>query len=112
MGDGFERLLTMRTSNADSRRLQARLRRHHDEMLTFLGNPDVEATNNRAERAIRPAVITRKISGGHRSQAGARAVGDVTSVLRTCALQTRGFVETGLEIFRHRHLGLPQTVLA
>jgi transposase len=108
----FERLLTMRTSNADSQRLQARLWRHHDEMLTFLGNPDVEATNNRAERAIRPAVITRKISGGHRSEAGARAVADVTSVLRTCALQTRGFIETGLEILGHRHLGLPHTVLA
>src|SRR5688572_10177171 len=32
---------------------------------------DVEATNNRAERAIRPAVIARKVSCGNRTQRGA-----------------------------------------
>jgi hypothetical protein len=32
--------------------------------------------------------------------------------VRTCALQARDFVETGLEIIRRRHLGLPHPTLA
>ncbi len=31
-------------------------------MLRFLHEPGVEPTNNRAERALRPAVIARKVS--------------------------------------------------
>jgi transposase len=105
-------LLAMRTRDPDARRLQRRLIRHAGELTTFLWWHGVEGTNNRAERAIRPAVITRKISGGHRSESGAQAIAAVTSVVRTCALQARDFVQTGLEILRRRHLALTQPVLA
>ena len=108
----LDRLLAIRCRDKDARRLQARMRRHAGELTTFLWVAGVDGTNNRAERAIRPAVITRKISGGHRSSAGAQAVADVTSVLRTCALQARDFVATGLEILRRRHLQIPHPVLA
>jgi transposase len=105
-------LLAMRTRDKEARRLQTRLRLHAGELTTFLWWHGVDGTNNRAERAIRPAVITRKISGGHRSEAGAQAVAGVTSVLRTCALQGRDFVQAGLEIVRRRHLRISQPVLA
>jgi transposase len=105
-------LLAMRTRDKDARRLQARMIRHAGELTTFLWWHGVDGTNNRAERAIRPAVITRKISGGHRSLEGAQAIAGVTSVLRTCALQAKDFVTTGLEIVRRRHLQIPQPVLA
>ncbi len=72
---------------------------------------DVESDNNRAERAIRPAVVTRKISGGNRSPKGAEALGIITSVIQTCKLQKRDFVEAGLEIIRRYHSGLPAGVL-
>ena len=41
-------------------------------MLAFLWASDVDATNWRAEHAIRPAVVNRKICGGNRTPRGAR----------------------------------------
>jgi hypothetical protein len=43
-------------------RLVKRLRRHQNELFTFLDHADVPFENNHAERAIRPAVIIRKNS--------------------------------------------------
>ncbi len=42
-----------------------RLLRHEAELFEFVRQAEVEATNNRAERAIRPLAVARKISGGH-----------------------------------------------
>ncbi len=55
---------------------------------TFLtADPDlaVDATNWRADTAIRPAVVNRKVRGSHRTQRGARTQGPITSVIRTAA---------------------------
>ncbi len=48
---------------------QRRLR-HEAELFEFVRQAEVEATNNRAEQAIRPLAVARKISGGTRSPAG------------------------------------------
>jgi len=40
--------------------------------LTFVTEPDVDSTNNRAERALREQVVMRKIFGGLRSETGVR----------------------------------------
>jgi len=50
-----------------------RLRKQLDHLFTFLDHPDVPATNNLAERQLRPAVIARKISCGNRTPQGAHA---------------------------------------
>jgi hypothetical protein len=47
-----------------------RIARYLPELFTFVGDPAVPATNNAAERSVRPVVIQRKISGGTRSQTG------------------------------------------
>jgi transposase len=47
-----------------------RLLRHEGELFEFVCQAGVEATNNRAERAIRPLAVARKISGGTRSGGG------------------------------------------
>lgn len=47
-----------------------RLLRHEGELFEFVRQAGVEATNNRAERAIRPLAVARKISGGTRSGSG------------------------------------------
>ena len=65
-----------------------RLRRHRDELLTFLDEPEVPFDNNLAERAIRPAVMIRKNSFGNRSDRGADTQAVLMSVYRT--LQQRG----------------------
>lgn len=58
-----------------------------DELLWFVTHPEVEGTNNRAERAIRPVVVARKISGGSRSDKGARVRSVLTSVFTTFKLR-------------------------
>jgi hypothetical protein len=58
-------LLRERTlRDPDTRRSLKVLRRRHwrGELLRFLENPRIEPTNNRVERALRPAVIARKVS--------------------------------------------------
>jgi transposase len=53
----------------------------------------VQATNWRAEQAIRPAVVTRKVWGGNRTWAGADAWQVLASVLRTASQQDRDPIE-------------------
>ena len=50
--------------------LARRLLRHDEELFQYVRQAAVEATNNRAERAIRPLAVARKISGGTRSSQG------------------------------------------
>ncbi|MGL4512390.1 MAG: hypothetical protein ACRCT8_04810 [Lacipirellulaceae bacterium] len=47
----------------------------------------VEATNWRAEQAIRPAVVNRKVWGGNRTQRGALAQATLSTLLVTLAQQ-------------------------
>lgn len=71
-----------------AKRLVKRLRRHRDDLFTFLDHPGVPFDNNLVERAIRPAVIIRKNSYGNRSQKGADAQAILMSIFFT--LKKRG----------------------
>jgi transposase len=64
-------------------RLAAFLWGHRDDLFTFLAEPGLDATNWRAEQAIRPAVVNRKVWGGNRTWAGAAAQAVLMSVLAT-----------------------------
>ena len=79
---------------AHADRLAARLRKHEKELTVFLWEDAVDGTNNAAERALRPAVVMRKITGGSRSERGARATAILMSVLRTARQQNRPLFET------------------
>jgi transposase len=70
--------------NAANDRLAQHLWAHRDELFTFLRQPGLDATNWRAELAIRFGVILRKVWGGSRTWAGARAQSVLMSVWRTC----------------------------
>jgi transposase len=74
-----------RLRDADNQRLLDGIGRQHDRqrILNFLYHPEVEPTNNRAERALRPAVIARKVSHCSKNQRGAEAFAAFTSVART-----------------------------
>lgn len=72
---------------ADNVRLAKHLTRQGAAIFTFLANPDVEATNWRAEQAIRPAVVNRKVWGGNRTNHGARTWERLVTVLTTCRQQ-------------------------
>jgi len=66
-----------------------------DQLFVFVTNPDVDATNNAAERAIRPPVIMRKISGGSRSAKGAEITQTLMSVSYTLRLQKKDLLVHG-----------------
>lgn len=61
--------------------------RYLPELFTFVEHPNVASSNNAAERAIRPAVISRKISGGTRSAKGSQTKTRLMSVFATWKLQ-------------------------
>ncbi len=89
------RLLARRDwSEPEALRIAKRLKKHLKELFTFVRIPEVEETNNRAERALRPYVVKRKISGGHRSWAGARKHAVLMSVLATCNQRGEDFRQT------------------
>lgn len=67
--------------------MKNRLERHWDEWFTFLTHPEVKPDNNDAERALRPVVIHRKVSGRARSEWGAELVAQMFSFLETMRLQ-------------------------
>lgn len=63
--------------------LAKRLLRHEDELFQFVLVPDLSADNNLAERAIRPLVVIRKVSGGSRSAAGTKTRMALSSFFHT-----------------------------
>lgn len=63
--------------------LQARLQRHHEEWLVFVDDPRVPPTNNLAERKLRPLVVLRNVTFGHRTQAGAKRMAKIMTVQET-----------------------------
>ena len=71
--------------NPDSQRLLDGLGAQHSKgrLLRFLRTRGVEPTNNRSERALRPAVIQRKVSQCSKTQGGAEAFSAFSSTIRT-----------------------------
>ena len=80
-------------TNAANERLAQHLWAHRDDLFTFLRQPGLDATNWRAELAIRFGVILRKVWGGSRTWAGARAQSILMSVWRTCWQQGRSALD-------------------
>jgi transposase len=76
-------------TNAANERLAQHLWAHRDDLFTFLRQPELDATNWRAELAIRFGVILRKVWGDSRTWPGARAQSVLMSVWRTCWQQGR-----------------------
>lgn len=76
-------LLSWPIGHKDTRRVHKRIIKHNQELFTFLDNPLVEPTNNRAERQLRPNVIMRKITFGNRSALGASNHAVMMSIIQT-----------------------------
>jgi transposase len=62
---------------------------HRDWLWTFVAVEGIEPTNNASERALRHAVIWRKLSFGTQSAAGSRFVETILTVVETCRQQSR-----------------------
>ena len=68
-------------------RLCRRIERHIKELFVFVAEPDVPSDNNPAERSLRHVVISRKISGGTRSEQGSDSKMTLASLFGTWRVQ-------------------------
>lgn len=96
----MEALIAPPKTHAGNEKLAAHLWEHQTELFTFLQFPGIDATNWRAEQAIRPAVVNRKVWGGNRTRAGAQAQGVLLSVLATARLVKVDAVEFISKVLR------------
>lgn len=78
----LKQLLKRRLSGLKHNLLE-RYRNFRDSLFVFLERQDVPADNNACERALRPAVIHRKVMGSFRSKWSAQAYGSLATVLNT-----------------------------
>lgn len=67
--------------------------RHQDRLVTFLKYPDSCPENNPAERAVRPMVILRKITGGSKSERGIKATDINMSIIETWVKQNLSVIK-------------------
>lgn len=95
----LDMLLTEPSSHPEVRRLHKRLRRHRNELFTFLDYaPLLSPYNNHAEQQRRGPVISRRISQGNRSQRGADTQAILMSLFRSMYLQGRNPIEELLRL--------------
>ena len=84
---------------ASAERFAKHLANEFPAVFLFLCDPSIDATNWRAEQAIRPAVVTRKVCGGNRTRRGADTQQVLASVVRTARqrrLDPRALITTML----------------
>jgi transposase len=79
----LDRLLAVNPTTEAGHQLARGIRKCRGDLFVFVTHRDVPATNNECERALRPSVIFRKVTGGFRSQWGARTYADALSVIAT-----------------------------
>ncbi len=95
-------------NDPDNQRLLNNLGRWQDSgsLVRFLAEPSIEPTNNRAERALRPAVIARKVSQCTKSPRGTGALECWSSVLVTLARTVSGveLLDAVVALVRPPHL--------
>lgn len=94
-------LLPQRASPAEQQ-IFNRLSKQAPHLFTFLLHPQVEATNNRAERSLRPAVIQRKIACGNKTRKGANTWQTIASVVVTTEQNQIDFSQKVRAVYKQR----------
>ena len=80
----LDRLLALERTQPGDVAIRNRIGKRRGSILVCLYEPAAEPTNNRAERDLRPAVITRKVSCGNKTEAGKRSFEVLRSVASSC----------------------------
>src|SRR4051795_4738936 len=87
LGQHLAGILTTASCCDLTRALQAKISRARDQLLTFLDHPGLVAVTNKAcERALRPAVVQRKVTNGYRAMWAAEGEAAVRTVVDTARL--------------------------
>ncbi len=95
-----DQLLARPRSQGLEERVRQRLSKQRDHLFTFLDHEPVQATNNLAERQLRPAVIARKISCGNKTEPGARTWEVLASLAATCKQRGESFLQLIVSVAR------------
>jgi transposase len=86
--------------NPEANRLAKRLKRHQNEIFTFVLETEVPFDNNFAERMIRLGVIMRKNSFNNRSQKGAHTQSILMSIFTTLKQRDLNPIDTVIKALR------------
>jgi transposase len=89
----LDRLLAKPPKNTAAAKLFNAMRRDRDDLFRFVTRRDVPYTNNGCERALRPSVIFRKVTGCFRSHWGARLYAAAASVIATGRLNGKSALQ-------------------
>lgn len=93
-------------------RIAKRLSRHKDELFTFLNYKGLPYHNNFAEQLIRPSVLFRKITFGHRSENGTLNHSVLMSILQTGKLNNKELIPLLKGILINRNKPSAKTCLS
>lgn len=87
----------------------AGLLEEYEALWTFCDVPDLQLdpTNNAAERAVRHAVLMRRLQGGTQSDQGSRWIERIQSIRETCRLQHRSPLAYLIDAATAAHHRLP-----
>jgi len=88
-----DKLLTKPVSCCGEAKIKNRLAKQRPYLLTCLYDLNADPTNNAAERALRPAVIARKLSCGNKTESGKRTWEILTSLAQSLSQQGRNFID-------------------
>jgi transposase len=98
----------VRVKSAPQRVLAERMTGFIGELFAFVADPEIPSENNAAERAIRPAVVARKISGGTRSEKGSKTMSTLRSLFETWGLRGQNTIEACREMIAVAAVSRPQ----
>lgn len=79
----LENIISKYDNDESLQKFLTKLNNAKDNLFTFLLHPDIEPTNNTAERALREPIIHRKIRGCVRNQKGCKMFGNLMSCIMT-----------------------------
>ncbi len=96
----FKRLIKQSVKGMESAKLQRRFQKHQNNILTFLSDPVLPFHNNSSEQAIRNAKLHKKISGGFRSERGARRHAVLLSIVETCKKRKMDILSSLKQLFQ------------
>lgn len=96
----------------EAQNLANRFVKHGESFFTFITNPEIEPTNNIAERAVRFITIDRRVTQGVRGEWGRRFMERLWTVISTCEKQSRDLMHFLEACIRSGWIDTPPPTLA